>query len=153
MVGAVSMGFEGAVALSGALHGNGTLRQLILDSNAINAGGGEALMRALGGNSGLELLSLADNPIGVDRGEGHGAIQELAGSLQLNNTLATIDLRQCRVSRKGALALCSVIESSGHSASMVNLRLKGNPDIDQHLALRLKDAAKPPLLIDIDTWD
>lgn len=137
---------------------NASLQSLGLEKNGIGGAGGEALLRALGPNIGIKSLNLSQNPIGRGRGEGHGAVFELAGLLMLNNTLQVLDLSGCDLNGYGANGrgfnkhlerVCDVFANGLFSAgTFTNLRVSDNRRIPIALLKRLREAAQPPLVID-----
>jgi hypothetical protein len=141
------------------IDANASLQTVGLERNNISGAGGEALLRSLGPNVGIQSLNLSHNPIGRGRGDGHGALYELAGLLMLNNTLQILDLSGCDLNGYGANGrgfnahlerLCDVL-LKGHFAvgTFTNLRVTDNHRIPVALLKRLRDAAQPPLVIDL----
>ena len=94
----------------------------------------------------------------VGRGTGYGALHELPGLLQLNNSLSVLDLTNCSLNgyeskgstsiSKPVLRLAEVLEKQRYSDAFTNLRIASNPLLPKKGIKLLRDATIPPLVID-----
>mmetsp|Transcript_35286 Transcript_35286/g.45489 ORF Transcript_35286/g.45489 Transcript_35286/m.45489 type:complete len:428 (+) Transcript_35286:292-1575(+) len=148
---------QGAEKLSEIIDTNATLETLYLESNNITGYGGEALLRALCSNIGIKTISLAHNPIGRGRGVGNGAVSEIVGLLQLNNSLESLDICDCDLNGfspvgkgydKYVEQLINLLRARTYSQSFKNLRLYDNVRLPKAILRALRDVAEPPLVID-----
>jgi hypothetical protein len=154
----LNLGDAGAKQVAQVFDSNATLQTVTLDRNQITGDGGEALIRALASNVGIRSLSLAHNPIGRGRGDGHGPIYELSGTMMLNNSLQILDLQYCDLNGYGRGGkgfdanmekVLRVLREKLHGDAFTNLRIAGNKRLPKALLKAFRDLAVPPLVIDL----
>ena len=103
-------------------------------------------------------MSLAHNPVGRGKGDGHGTVHELSGTMQLNSSLEILDLTDCDLNGYGSGGrgidkamerLLWVMRNNLLSANLTNIRMAGNKRMPVALLKMLRDTAQPPLVIDL----
>ena len=110
------LGDDGVTALTSALVGKHSLRELDVRKNDVTARGCVAACRALQANIGLEKLTLACNSIGDE-----GASKGLAPLLRVHPTLQTLELHRTDLTDAGCGPLVETLR--GGSASTKTSRL------------------------------
>jgi len=139
-----SIGDEGVSALSKGLGKTGLIH-LDVTSNNITSAGAEQLaqhfLSVADGPSTLETIIINNNPIG-DQGA-----TSIAKALVGNNSLKSLQLRNCSIDEDGILALIGTLTNEQHTVTEVDLNL--NPcGVRGQIALNDMLLTKPEIYIE-----